>query len=56
MEQEELEISEIFRQLTPENKLIQLSLARATYTAQENTKRHYGLPDLEPPTQAGKSA
>jgi hypothetical protein len=43
MEKEELEIREIFRQLTPENKLIQLAMARNTYIVQENTKRQYGI-------------
>ena len=48
---------ETIRKLDQENQAGVLIYALATYTAQENTKRQFGLGlDREPPAQVGKSA
>jgi hypothetical protein len=56
MTKEKKEFLETFRKLDPENRANMLAHIRVAYSAQETTKRQYGIPDWEPPKQAGKTA
>jgi hypothetical protein len=56
MDKEKNEFWETFKNLDQENQADILAHIRFAYVAQENTKRHYGIPDREPTTQAGKTA
>jgi hypothetical protein len=49
------ELLDVFNQLDPVNQADMLAHIRVAYSAQEATKRQYGL-DLEPPQQTGKTA
>ena len=55
MEKDKKKLLETIKDLNQENRYNVLTYALATYSAQENTKRQYGL-DREPPAQTGKSA
>ena len=46
MEKEKKELMDTFQSLDPENRAFLLTYARATYTAQESTKKHF-LNDLK---------
>ena len=41
MEKERKELMDTFGKLDPENRAFLLTYARATYTAQESTKKHF---------------
>ena len=48
MSKDEQEFIEHYQAMSPENKMHVLSLAHATRTAQEVTKKHYGIEDKAP--------
>jgi hypothetical protein len=55
MDEKQKGLLEVFRRLDPVNQADMLAHVRVAYSAQENTKRQYGLPDREPePRQAGR--
>jgi hypothetical protein len=54
--EQENELIGIYEGLIPENREIFLQNARVMRLTEQSVKRHYGIPDWEPPKQAGKTA